>query len=222
MNELQYSVVKYNNYLTYSVWTPESEDDDYLYGPGAEISVLYPITEYLYANDFPSNGWERLHKYKKFRNQRGEVVGQGPDKSNTSPLFNIHYTLPVIFRAYSHKDYKALFTILMALALVDSKNIFGTEGIAGWELTPEMLNFLERTDRFWGSRSAEVHMKSNLTEVYDEDEWIVKLEKDKINTIPNNTVLQSKIEFKARIFYKKYSNRVSLDTYQQEEIGWPL
>jgi hypothetical protein len=220
MNELQYSVVKYDNYLTYAVWTPGEEDDDYSYGPGAEISVSYPIIEYIYPHDFPSGkGWDKLYKSKNFKNQRGEIKGQGPDDNGTLPLFNIHYSLPIIFRAYSHKDYRALFTILMALALVDSKNMFGTEGIASWDLTPEMLNFLERTDRLWGSRSAEVHMKSKLSEVYNEDKWIVKLEKNRVNSIDKNIVMQSKVEFKVRIFYKKYANKVLLEHKQLELVS---
>lgn len=215
MSDLKYSVVKYSNYLTYAVWTPESEDDDFVYGNGAEISVVYPNIEYIYPHDFPKNGWDRIYKSKIFKNQRGEVIGQGPGSDGTAPLFNLHYSLPTIYRAYTHKDYKALFTILMALALVDSKNMFGTEGISAWDLTPQMLNFLERTDRFWGSRSAEVHMKAELSTEFDEDNWIVKLDKNKIKDIDPNIVLQSKIEFKVRIFYKKYSNRVVLDEVEQ-------
>lgn len=215
MNELKYSVVKYSGYLTYAVWTPETEDEEFIYGNGAEISVVYPYSEYLYPHDFPENGWDRLYGSKKFKNQRGEVVGQGPDVDGTAPLFNLHYSLPIIYRAYTHKDYKALFTILMALALVDSKNMFGTEGISAWDLTPQMLNFLERTDRFWGSRSSEVHMKAKISPEFDENNWTVKLEKDKILDIEPNVVLQAKAEFKARIFYKKYSNRVVLDEVEQ-------
>lgn len=215
MNELKYSIVRYKGHLTYAVWTPDREDESFLYGNGAEISVVYPYVEYLYPGDFPENGWDKLYKSKKFSNQRKEVVGQGPGLDGTAPLFNLHYSLPTIYRAYTHKDYKALFTILMALALVDSKNIFGTEGISAWNLTPQMLNFLERTDRFWGSRSSEVHMKAKISPQFDEDNWTVKLEKDKILDIDPNVVLQAKSEFKARIFYKKYSNRVALDKVEQ-------
>jgi hypothetical protein len=222
MSDLKYSVVEYDTYLTYAIWTPEREDSDFIIGYGTEVSVIYPIVEYIYPNDYPNNsGWNRLLKSKIFKNQRGEYSGQGCDESGTMPLFNLHYSLPVIFRAFSHKDYKALFTILMALALVDSKNRFGTEGVSSFELSPEMLNFLERTDKFWGSRSAEIHMKAELLEEYDSDNWEVKLPKNKILDIEKNVVLQSKAEFKRRIFYKKYSNRVNLSNCEQLEIDWP-
>ena len=222
MNDLKYSVIEYDTYLTYAVWTPEDKDDKYVYGKGAEISVIYPVVEYIYPSDYPGNsGWDRLLKSKTFKNQRNEYVGQGADITGTAPMFNIHYSLPVIFRAFSHKDYRALFTILMALALVDSKNRFGTEGVSSFELSAEMLNFLERTDRFWGSKSEEIHMKAKILNEYDSDNWIVKLEKNKFTDILPNVVLQSKIEFKKRIFYKKYTDRVLLDSTEQLEIPWP-
>jgi hypothetical protein len=63
-------------------------------------------------------------------------------------------------------------------------------------------------------------MKAKISPHFHEDNWTVKLEKDKIVDIDSNVVLQAKTEFKARIFYKKYSNRVVLD--KVEQLALPL
>ena len=223
MNELKYSVVRYKGHLTYAVWVPDSEQDGFVEGFGAEISILRPGTDFIYPTDYPLDiGWDKVYTSKIFINQIGEISGQGPDKSNTAPLFNIHYSLPVVFRAYSHIEYRALFTILMALVLVDSKNIFGIEGRPSSDLTPEMLNFLERTNIPWGNKKPIIYKNSKISDIYDAKNWKVRLEKDKISDIDPNVVLQAKNQFKERIFYKKYKRKMELVSFEQLEIDWPL
>lgn len=221
MNDLKYSLVEYDSHITYAVWTPDREDDQYMYGNGAEISIMHPYTEYIYAYNFPSgDGYEKLYFSKKFKNQRGKIIGQGTNETNTYPLFNMHYSMPLVIRAYTHKDYKGLATLLMSLALVGSQNRFGTEGVCPNEITSDMLNMLERIDPFWGKQSAEIHLKAKILEKINTDNWIIKLEKKLIKDIDVNLVLQSKAEFKERLFYKKYPRRILLN--ESEQLVLPL
>jgi hypothetical protein len=221
MNELLYCYTEYKNHFTYSVFTPNYQDEEYISGPGAEISFLKPYTDYIYHYDYPINGYDRLLKSKIFRNQTGKVVGQGVGEDGTAPLFNMNYSLPVIFRSYANKDYRALFTILICIVLSNTRNIYGTEAVPDLKMTEEMLSFLERTHVLWGGSMEQFHENGKISEEYDASEWIVKLEKSCTKNIEENIITQAKIEFKQKIFYKKYNKSVSLDDIQQLELDWP-
>jgi hypothetical protein len=222
MNELLYCYTEYKNYFTYSVFTPTYQDDDYISGPGAEISFLKPSTDYMYHYNYPVDGYERLLKSKIFKNQTGKIVGQGSGEDGTAPLFNINYSLPVIFRSYANQDYRALFTVLICVVLSNSRNMYGVEAVPDLKMTEKMLSFLERTHVLWGGSMDQFHKNGRISEEYDASDWVVKLEKSCTKTIEDNIIKQAKIEFKQKIFYKKYNKRVPLDTTQQLEIDWPL
>ena len=215
-------MVKYGSHLTYAVWTPDSENNGFLEGCGAEISILRPVSNFIYPYDYDLDlGWDKLYKYKIFINQMGIRNGQGPDESNTAPLFNIHYSLPVIFRAYAHEDYRALFTILIAVVAVESKTLFGMEGIPSPEMTPEMINFLERTTRHWDDDIKIFYSNSKISDACDANNWKVRLEKDRIYPVHKNSIIQAKAQLRERIFYKKYNRKISSINYEQLEIDWP-
>ena len=183
----------YETYSQYVIMRKESEDENKIYGPGIEVTINYPKSEYMIYSDYNvgDKGWDKLFSINSFYTQHGLSRGVGMI-NNQLHLFNLFQTYPTWRNLHSNTEFRIYAPSLIGYSFLDIMYRFKIVTAADASLSQSAIKFIGKFHEIKVSPRPQ-NIKINYRDSgYDYKNYMVSVEKKYCNLISDNLLYRGK------------------------------
>lgn len=133
---------RFDLYTRYTILLPQSRSNNLINGPGIQADVIHPTSEYIYANDYPGDGWDKLFSGAQFDNGY-EICNGSIILDNQLPLFSLYQTYSKWRNLYSNGDFRKYVSCIIGVSYLEMIYRFGSKTVVDKSLSKSVQPLIE-------------------------------------------------------------------------------